>query len=249
MQTEWIILKMLAVQFFRYILFVGIPYLIICKWGAHFFEKYRIQKTEITKKQIAHEIKYSMFSILIFAVMFSVLFMPEFQKFSKIYLNVNDYPRWWLYGSLVYLTVFNDTYFYWLHRIIHHKSIYRLVHHTHHVSINPSPLASYSFHPIETVLEAAWIYPAVCLAPISLDAFVIYSIISLVNNVRGHLSVDLMPQKLRTIFPFDWINTSRHHSLHHKYYTRNYGLYFLFWDRWLKTDKLSDRATDPKTES
>ena len=32
-----------------------------------------------------------------------------------------------------------------------------------------------------------------------------------------------------------WINTSVAHNQHHQYFTGNYGLYFLFWDRMMGT--------------
>lgn len=32
-----------------------------------------------------------------------------------------------------------------------------------------------------------------------------------------------------------WINTSVNHNQHHEYFTGNYGLYFLWWDRWMGT--------------
>ena len=32
-----------------------------------------------------------------------------------------------------------------------------------------------------------------------------------------------------------WINTSVSHNQHHQKFNGNYGLYFLFWDRWMGT--------------
>ena len=60
-----------------------------------------------------------------------------------------------------------------------------------------------------------------------------YATVSFFNNVKGHLGIDLNP--FRSSF---FINTSKHHSLHHKYYNSNFGLYFLLWDKVFKTEKI-----------
>ncbi|NBW42885.1 MAG: hypothetical protein EBR29_03555, partial [Sphingobacteriia bacterium] len=43
-----------------------------------------------------------------------------------------------------------------------------------------------------------------------------------------------------------WVNTSRHHNLHHARFQGNYGLYFLIWDRWMGTLKTVPEATASK---
>ncbi len=35
---------------------------------------------------------------------------------------------------------------------------------------------------------------------------------------------------------FKWHNTPTHHNMHHKFVKNNYGLYFNFWDRVMKTN-------------
>jgi lathosterol oxidase len=56
--------------------------------------------------------------------------------------------------SLALMLLLHDAWFYWTHRLMHHPKIFRHVHLVHHRSINPSPWAAYSFHPIEAVIEA-----------------------------------------------------------------------------------------------
>jgi sterol desaturase/sphingolipid hydroxylase (fatty acid hydroxylase superfamily) len=132
------------------------------------------------------------------------------------------------------LIVVNDFYFYWMHRTLHHKYFYRRFHLTHHLSTNPTPLASFSFHPVETILEVIWIFPLVMIVPIEKHLLIAYATVSFLNNVKGHLSLDFFPKHTNR-----WINSSRHHSLHHKNFNSNFGLYFLFWDKLLKTEKIN----------
>jgi sterol desaturase/sphingolipid hydroxylase (fatty acid hydroxylase superfamily) len=53
--------------------------------------------------------------------------------------------------------------------------------------------------------------------------------------VYGHLGWELYPKGFNHTWVGRWINTSVAHNQHHKYFTGNYGLYFLFWDRWMGT--------------
>ena len=54
-------------------------------------------------------------------------------------------------------------------------------------------------------------------------------------NVYGHLGYELFPKAFNMHPIGRWLNTSVNHNQHHKKFTGNYGLYFLFWDRWLGT--------------
>jgi sterol desaturase/sphingolipid hydroxylase (fatty acid hydroxylase superfamily) len=133
--------------------------------------------------------------------------------------------------------VLHDTYFYWTHRLMHHRRIFTYVHAVHHQSHNPTPWAAYAFHPLEALVEVGvlplmvFILP---LHPLALSAFGVYMI---VMNVMGHLGYEVYPQAfmrsrvLRVVF-----NTSTHHNMHHRYNKGNYGLYFNLWDRLMKTN-------------
>jgi len=57
----------------------------------------------------------------------------------------------------------------------------------------------------------------------------------IVYNVYGHLGWELYPKWFATHPIGKWINTSVNHNQHHQYFKGNYGLYFLFWDRWMGT--------------
>jgi sterol desaturase/sphingolipid hydroxylase (fatty acid hydroxylase superfamily) len=57
----------------------------------------------------------------------------------------------------------------------------------------------------------------------------------IVYNVYGHLGYELYPKGFHKTRIGRWINTSVNHNQHHQYFTGNYGLYFLFWDRILGT--------------
>jgi sterol desaturase/sphingolipid hydroxylase (fatty acid hydroxylase superfamily) len=239
MQEIVLFSKLSSIQLLRYFLLSGGAYLLIFRLAPGFFKKYKIQNSEISRHQILHEIKHSLFTVVIFALIFSFFRHPKIKPLTMLYKNISDYSVWWFFLSLPVVILINDTYFYWMHRTFHYPRFYKITHQTHHVSTNPSPLATYSFHPIEAFFEAAWIVPVVFLMPIHTTILIVFALISFLNNLKGHLGVDLMPEKIKRAFPYKWVNTATHHSHHHKYFNSNFGLYFLFWDKLMKTERRS----------
>jgi sterol desaturase/sphingolipid hydroxylase (fatty acid hydroxylase superfamily) len=129
----------------------------------------------------------------------------------------------------------HDTYFYWAHRLMHQPKLFRYFHNVHHKSTNPSPWAAYAFQPLEGIVEAAIIFPIIFLIPFHKTALLAFLIFMMTYNVYGHLGYEIFPKTFNKHPIGRWLNTSVNHNQHHKYFTGNFGLYFLFWDRWLGT--------------
>lgn len=66
---------------------------------------------------------------------------------------MSDYGWIYYFAAFPIMFVIHDTYFYWTHRIMHHKSVFNVMHLVHHKSTNPSPWAAYAFHPLEAIVE------------------------------------------------------------------------------------------------
>jgi hypothetical protein len=130
----------------------------------------------------------------------------------------------------------HDTYFYWTHRLMHHRRLYRLFHHTHHLSTCPTPWAAYAFSPAEALVQAS-IGPVIVLTiPVHPTAFAAFMVWQITFNVLGHCGYELLPPWfLRT--PAGWVfNSVTHHALHHEKFRANFGLYFNIWDRLMGTN-------------
>src|SRR5580704_10545055 len=109
----------------------------------------KIQLRFPSDKDYRREIIDSTVSIFIFALMpIIILRVPAIRVHTQLYGAAGTYG--WLYFFLVFPIMFvvHDAYFYWMHRLIHHPTLFRLVHLEHHKSVNPSPWAAYSFGPI-----------------------------------------------------------------------------------------------------
>jgi sterol desaturase/sphingolipid hydroxylase (fatty acid hydroxylase superfamily) len=195
----------------------------------------KIQKKFPGNNDYQREIFYSFISVLFFAGTSSPFFVEPFNQYSNLYFDFGERPIWYYILCFPIMTILHDTYFYWMHRAIHHPKIFKTVHLLHHKSTNPSPWAAYSFHPIEGFLESL-IFPIIILIlPVHISALGLFFLFQIIYNVYGHLGYELYPKGFHKHWFGKWINTSVHHNLHHKYFDNAYGLYFTFWDRMMGT--------------
>lgn len=117
---------------------------------------------------------------------------------------------------------------------MHHKKLFPYLHLVHHHSTNPSPLAAYSFHPLEAFVEVGIVVVFLFTIPIHPLYLSLFFMFSIDYNVYGHLGWELYPKNFSKHRLGKWINTSLNHNLH-QYFKGDYGLYTLFWDRVLGT--------------
>ncbi|MDW3650324.1 MAG: sterol desaturase family protein [Bacteroidia bacterium] len=219
----------------RYLIIV-IPFFLIFyvfyrqKWNFR-----KIQDKFPKGKDIRREALYSLATIAIFTLIGLLVFATPIREYTLRYDNISDYG--WAYWvlSIVLMIFLHDTYFYWAHRAMHYPPLFKYFHLVHHKSTNPSPWAAYAFHPLEGIVEASIIFPIVFLIPFHPSAIAIFLFFMMIYNVYGHLGYELYPKGFNKHPIGKWLNTSVNHNQHHKFFTGNFGLYFLFWDRWMGT--------------
>lgn len=219
----------------RYVLVAGIPFVIFYVIFRKQEILKKIQHDFPQRKDYAREIFYSVSSMVIFTfVVWVVLFSP-LTNYTLIYRDFSDYPRWYYFLSFPMIFVLHDTWFYWTHRLMHHRRLFRYFHLMHHKSTNPSPWAAYSFHPLEGIIEAGVLLLIAFVIPVHVTSFGIFFLMSVIYNVYGHLGYELFPKGTQKHWLGKWLNTSVNHNMHHKNFIGNYGLYFTFWDRLMGT--------------
>lgn len=234
-KSYWIIL---TVIFLRYFILAGVAFLsfYVIKKQAWRFK--RIQSKFPQKKDYFREIIYSIITSFVFAGVGYLVFLTPAVNYTQAYFKIEERGVGYLITSVFLIILVHDTYFYWMHRLMHHQAVYRWVHKVHHLSTNPSPWAAMAFHPIEAIIEAGIIVVVVCMFPVHPLAIGIFLLFMMVYNVYGHLGYELYPAGFANSVIGRWINTSVNHNQHHQYFKGNYGLYFLFWDRIMGTIRL-----------
>ena len=143
-----------AVELARYLVAAGGMTAIL--WaGARWTAARRIQKRPPARGDRAREFRHSMLSVGIFAL-WSIATLAMNQA-GIIHLAFAAPPWWQAALEFVAIVIAHDAWFYWMHRGLHTRAMFRRAHLTHHKSRTPTPWAAYSFAPIEGVLEGMFL--------------------------------------------------------------------------------------------
>ncbi len=223
------------VIFGRYFVLSTVLFGVFYLWKRRQWLFRKIQQRFPRASDFQREIGYSVLTSVIFGLTGALCLATPLRAYTKIYTDVHEYGVGYLVLSVFVIVFLHDTYFYWMHRLMHHPRLYRHVHLVHHKSVNPSPWAAYAFHPLEAVVEAGILPLVLFLIPAHPVALFSFITIMLWFNVYGHLGYELFPASLYRHPLGRWLNSSVYHNQHHERFTGNYGLYFTFWDRWMNT--------------
>jgi Delta7-sterol 5-desaturase len=220
----------------RYFMVAGIAFVLFYFLLGGLMGRKKLQPKNPRLDDYAREIGYSVITIAIFAfVPLLILHVPFIARYTTYYTRIETHG--WSYFFLAFPLMFliHDTYFYWTHRLMHHRKLFKTFHLVHHKSTNPSPWAAYSFHPLEAIVEAGVFVVFMFTIPIHFLHLFIFFFLMIVYNVYGHLGYELYPNGFNRTWVGKWVNTSTSHNQHHQFFKGNYGLYFTFWDRVMGT--------------
>ncbi|HEY1810757.1 MAG TPA: sterol desaturase family protein [Kofleriaceae bacterium] len=231
-------LFLLSLENVRYALAAALGFGALVVWGER-WRRRRVRPEPLGRGQIRREVSYSVVTALIFAGVGTATAYGARAGIFHLYVHENS-PLYFAL-TVALLIVLQDAYFYWTHRAMHHRWLFRRMHLVHHLSRNPSPWAAYAFAPAEAFVHAAFVPLVVLVMPVHHVALFVFLTFMIVRNVLGHLGVELFPAG----FTRGWLRfstTTTHHALHHYRVRGNYGLYFTWWDRIAGT-------TDPTYET
>ena len=215
----------------RYFIIAGIFYLLFYFIKRESWIHLKIQKKFPPSSIIRSEIFYSFITMIIFALVALLIFKLYWTGFTLIYLDMGKYGVPYFIFSIFLYMVIHDLYFYITHRMMHHKKKYPIVHQVHHISLNPTPWAAFSFHPIEAFIQIAWIPIIILFVPTHIFTIAIWVMYMMLFNVIGHLGYEFFPKRFVNSFFGKIFFTPTFHNMHHSKNNCNYGLYFIIWDR------------------
>jgi len=223
------------VVFLRYLIIACIAFLIFYILKKQTWAYRKIQSRFPGVRDYVREIVYSFLTAIIFSLIGYGLFMTPVRNYTQVYTRIDDFSMAYFFVSVIIMMLIHDTYFYWTHRLMHHPLVFPIFHRIHHLSTNPSPWAAFAFHPLEAIIEAGIIVVIAFIMPVHPLALALFLLIMMIYNVYGHLGYEIYPKGFSKSRVGRWINTSVNHNQHHQFYKGNYGLYFLWWDRWMGT--------------
>jgi len=220
----------------RYLLVSGLFYSVFYLWYPNKWKKKKIVTRPYKPGQLRNEISWSTLTSMIFALAGVITIWLWQHGHTRVYTDTARYGWWYLPLSLLLSMLGHETYYYWLHRLMHHPSVFRLVHKVHHDSNTTSPFTAFSFHPLEGLLQAIVLPLTLLVLPMHPYVILIQLTLMTFSSVINHLNIEIFPGNFHKHIVGKWIIGATHHSLHHKQFKYNFGLYFTFWDKWRSTE-------------
>jgi len=206
-----------------------------------------IQHRRPTREGIVREVKMSIVSVAIFAAMAAATLELYKAGLTKIYWEYGRFPRPYFFVSIFLAMVFHDAYFYWSHRFMHWRPVFKYLHAGHHRSIAPTPWAIFAFQPGEAFLQFLGFTLLVMVVPLHPLALLIFLFFDTHMNTAGHTGFEVVPRFIANHPWYQGFNTVSHHDGHHTNLGKNFGSFFNVWDRWMGTF-LDARAPAPHGE-
>ena len=123
--------------------------------------------------------------------------------------------RWWVFEThswwplqLVATRYVAGALFYYAHRVLHTRWLFKRVHKKHHEYTEPNAIEAFYAHPLEhVIIMFCELFPAyLCRLPMWVT--VLWSLAVIANALAVHSG---------------WWEFGRSHDLHHKYFTVNFG--------------------------
>ncbi len=219
----------------RYVLVAVPAFVVFWVWLAPRLRSRWLRPAPPDASSMRREIAYSISTILVFSVASVGVYAGSRAGIFRLYLRVADHGVAYLVGTTLLLIVLQDTYFYFTHRAMHHRLLFRAMHRVHHLSRHTSPFTAYAFSPLEAAVHAAYVPLVLLVVPLHPIATFSFLGFMFVRNVLGHLAIELYPPGFPTSRLGRAHTTATHHALHHQRSGTNFGLYFTFWDRAMGT--------------
>ena len=139
------------------------------------------------------------------------------------FANWMDSP---VYFLILFLAVpyIHRHHFYFVHRLLHWKPLYKAAHYLHHKNTNPGPWSGFSMHPIEHLLYLSGVFIYWIIPAHPLHALHLLQLLG-IGPVFHHSGFEKFVIKNKVIE-----NKGYDHYLHHRYFECNYGTPDIPWD-------------------
>jgi sterol desaturase/sphingolipid hydroxylase (fatty acid hydroxylase superfamily) len=216
----------------RYVIFAFAVWLGLWVVLAHVLRGRKVRQDTPPARQLFVEFGYSIRSIAVFSTVGLMTFIMSRAGLLPGPQIAQSWGPVWFWVSLALIILGHDAWFYWTHRAIHSRRLFRVFHRRHHRSMNPSPFTAYSFDLGEAAINALFVPIWMMVVPTQWPVVGLFMLHQIVRNTIGHSGYELFPATKdgRPFLP--WLTTVTHHDQA----GWNYGLYFTHWDRWMGTE-------------
>ena len=192
--------------------------------------------TDSKRFRFNHQVRDNMFHTLVFAVpVFTAYEVITYWLFANNHLGFLQfdsqlaYAAWFVF-LLLLSPIFHAVHFYFGHRLLHVKSLYKHFHSLHHRNVQVGPWSGLSMHPVEHIIYFSSVVLQWLLALHPLNA--LYQIhLAAFQPAPGHCGFE----KMNVCKGMDLAAGSHFHYQHHKHFECNYGGSLMPLDKWFGT--------------
>lgn len=219
----------------RYFLIVGSIHVLCFSLLKRFLDSRCVGFKVPSWQSVRHDAELSVLSSVIFSFFAAFIMMAYNAGITRLYTHFRLEDLGYGIGSFVLVLLLQDTYFYFVHRLSHHPSLFKRLHWGHHRSGTPTPWTSFAFDPPEAIAQALFLVAIVFIIP--LHVLTLIAVLSTMTawSIFNHAGFRLLQSSKLTGWLGEWLIGASHHLLHHRNYKIHYGLYFTHWDKILGT--------------
>jgi len=189
----------------------------------------KIEPRQTPRSQIRRDQRRSVLMLLVIAVLFGC----GHWTYATLGWGFRAWPG--VSGmamSFILSLVLYDTWFYWLHRLIHTELFYRKVHQRHHLTVPPVVWSNNNDRLVDNLLlQSYWLF-AHFFFPAAPAVLVAHKLYDQVTGIIGHSGHE---HGGRWCWPPSPLVGVTHHHQHHLYFRCNYANHFSWWDRAMGT--------------
>lgn len=186
----------------------------------------RIQQNRRGEKRMWTEIRQSVLSLTVTA---GCLAGGVFAS-VKGWTFVEPLQLTWWSAILMFVVsvVAFDAWFYWGHRLMHTRWLYRF-HAEHHRSVAPTVWSTYSDSLVDAFVMQSYYLWAVFILPIPVEVLIVHRLVDHFNGTIGHSGFEFYASPLsRRPSPMVCVTF---HDQHHAHFRYNFANFFSVWDR------------------
>ncbi|MEI2384087.1 sterol desaturase family protein [Breoghania sp. JC706] len=190
----------------------------------------RIQQNRRGEKRMRREIRQSVISLLVTDGCLAGGLFLQYRGFTLVEPLALS---WWSVPLMfvVSIVVF-DAWFYWMHRFMHTKLMYRF-HAEHHRSVAPTVWSTYSDDLVDAFVMQCYYLWAPLVMPIPALVLVGHRLYDHFNGTIGHSGFEFWASPAsRAPSPMVCVTF---HDQHHSRFRYNFANFFSFWDRAMGT--------------
>jgi Delta7-sterol 5-desaturase len=219
----------------RYLLAASLMTLVVWLLRKTTWRRFALQMRQATSSDYRRELLASTRSVLVYAVVVCLTVWAANNHWIAGYRY--DAPDWQTLIYLPAILIAHDAYFYWTHRLMHHRTLFKYFHRTHHRSVTPTPFAAYAFDVPEAIVQVGFVPLWLLFIPTPGYVLVLFVLFQIVRNVMGHCGMEIHPKGMADHWLGGQFTTTTHHDMHHSgSFNHNFGLYFTWWDRLMGTE-------------